>query len=45
MARSGKSCSCYCHKMSFGVSDKIDVDADELNLHGNKRLAAVQNKT
>ena len=44
MARSGKSRSPFCHKMSFGVSAKIDVDADELNPHGNDRLAAMQTK-
>ena len=42
MARSGKSCSHCCHKRSFGVSAKIDDDADELNPHSNKRLAAMR---
>ena len=44
MVRSVKACSCCYHKMSFGVSEKIDVDADELNPHGNKKLAAMQRK-
>ena len=40
----GKLYSRRCHKKSFGVSAKIDVDADELNPHGNDRLAAMRTK-
>ena len=44
MARIGKSCTHRCHKKSFGVSAKIDVDADELNPHSNIHLAAMPTK-
>ena len=42
MARGGKARSCRQRQRTFGVSAKIDDDADELNLHGNNRLAAMQ---
>ena len=42
MARSGKARSHRQHQRTFGVSAKIDDDADELNPHGNNQLAAMQ---
>ena len=42
MARGGKARSCRQRQRTFGVSAKIDDDADELNPHGNNRLAAMQ---
>ena len=42
MARGGKARSRRQRQRTFGVSAKIDDDADELNPHGNNRLAAMQ---
>ena len=42
MARGGKARSRRQRQRTFGVSAKIDDDADELNPHGNNQLAAMQ---
>ena len=42
MARGGKARSGCQRQRTFGVSAKIDDDADELNPHGNNQLAAMQ---
>ena len=42
MARSGKARSRRQRQRTFGVSAKIDDDADELNPHGSNRLAAIR---
>ena len=42
MARGGKARSRRQRQRTFGVSAKIDDDADEVNPHGNNRLAAMQ---